>query len=184
MGASEKVRTQDLTDVRKAVTALVPGSLDAVDWDDWRTKVHEHSPVLLMLLPHSDEVKGLGVKIEKLEIGGKALSINEFDPAVFTGPHSQAPIVFLLGCSTALTELPFANFVSAFRQNGAALVIGTLGIIRGRRTVQFVEALLEALGGGSTSFGEAFLKVRRSLLATGDAFALTLVSYGDSDWTI
>jgi hypothetical protein len=93
-------------------------------------------------------------------------------------------VVFLLGCSTGLTELPFANFVSAFRHHGAALVIGTLSTIRGRRTVEFVEALLDALAGGNVSFGEAFLKVRRKLLAKGDAFALTLVSYGDSDWTL
>ena len=60
-----------------------------------------------------------------------------------SGSGGRSPVVLLLGCSTQLTDVPFLNFVEAFKREKAALVIGTLATIRGRRAVAFVSELLE-----------------------------------------
>jgi hypothetical protein len=94
-------------------------------------------------------------------------------------------VVFLLGCSTGLAELPFANFVSNARKLNASLVVGTLAPVSGHRAAAFVAEMLQALSAGKDkSFGQTFLEVRRRLLANGNGFALALVAYGDVDWIV
>jgi hypothetical protein len=186
---SEKVLDPDQAAILKALKKhKVKQVVQAKDWTEWRKAVKKNSPTLLLLLPHSDRVvddEGNKTMEEALEVGGKLHGIGDFDEPDVVGPNSLEPVVFLLGCSTKLTELPFANFVSAARQLKASLVVGTLAPVSGHRAAQFVTQMLEALAAENNgSFGSTFLKVRRRLLASGNGFALALVAYGDVDWIV
>ncbi len=187
--ASDKVADADQGEVLKALKKQNVKQIAQVkDWNAWRKVVKTNSPTLLVLLPHSDRAldeNGKKTIEEALEVGGKLLALSDLAEEDLSGPESPEPVVFLLGCSTNLVELPFANFVSYARKLNASLVVGTLSPVSGHRAAQFVAQMLEGLAAGADrSFGEAFLKVRRSLLAKGDGFALALVAYGDVDWIV
>lgn len=187
VGASSKVRPADLADpggIVDAVQRVAQTARTVKDWDEWERAVETDSPSLLLLLPHSQEDPA-HPGITGLEIGGALLTYPELESTYVAGPQAQSPVVLLLGCSTQLTDVPFLNFVEAFKRERAALVIGTLATIRGRRAVAFVSELLAGLhaaAGSERTFGEVFLDTKRRLLANGDGFALSLTAYGDVGW--
>ncbi|HRD90003.1 MAG TPA: hypothetical protein PK752_17345, partial [Accumulibacter sp.] len=189
VGASKRVRAQDLGDpggIVDAVRQVATSARTVRDWAEWEQAVAEDSPSLLLLLPHSQEDPA-HPGISGLEIGGVLLTRPELESSYVAGPAAAAPVVLLLGCSTQLSEVPFLNFVEAFKRERAALVIGTLATIRGRRAVAFVAELLaglKAAAGSEQTFGEVFLATRRRLLAGGDGFALSLTAYGDVGWRL
>jgi hypothetical protein len=189
VGASSKVRAQDLTDpggIIDAVRRVATSARTVKDWDEWESAVEADSPSLLLLLPHSQEDPA-HPGISGLEIGGVLLTYPELESTYVTGPAASTPVVLLLGCSTQLTDVPFLNFVEAFKREQAALVIGTLATIRGRRAVAFVGELLDGLkaaAGSQRTFGEVFLQTKRRLLAGGDGFVLSLTAYGDVGWRL
>jgi len=191
VAGSSRVRKQDLTGssgVVAAIRKVAPKVATARDWDDWVAKVEKNSPSLLVLLPHSQDDPALP-GMPALEIGDEFLrSVKVGQEHVVAKPASDPPAVLLLGCSTQLTDIPFLNFVQRFKAKRAALVVGTLATIRGRRTVGFVRELMSALesqtGAGERTFGDAFLEVKRRLLAQGDSFVLSLVAYGDAGWRL
>ena len=191
LGASEKVDPKDLSEQGglKEVLKQVSTQVDeAQTWDVWPAKIKAGSPSLLVLLPHSllhpDEEQ-----MAALEIGARLLRASQLERHHVCGPESKVgPVVLLLGCSTELTDIPFQNFVSLFKANGASLVLGTLSVIRGRHAVRFCQRLLSALKETSShpgaTFGEALLEVKRTMLAEGDPFVLTLAAYGDAGWRL
>ncbi|QKS28778.1 MAG: hypothetical protein HT579_07500 [Candidatus Accumulibacter similis] len=189
VGASKRVRAQDLGDpggIVDAVRQVATRARTVRDWAEWEQAVAADSPSLLLLLPHSQEDPA-HPGISGLEIGGVLLTRPELESSYVAGPAAAAPVVLLLGCSTQLSEVPFLNFVEAFKRERAALVIGTLATIRGRRAVAFVGELLaglKAAAGSEQTFGEVFLATRRRLLAGGDGFALSLTAYGDVGWRL
>ncbi len=189
IGASQKVRAADLTDPGGIVAAAerVAGAVRvAKDWDEWERTVQTDSPTLLLLFPHSQE-DPQHPGITGLEIGGALLTRPNLESTYVVGPDAAAPVVLLLGCSTQVTDVPFLNFVEAFKRERAALVIGTLATIRGRRTVAFVADLLDRLkaaSGSDRTFGDLFLETKRRLLANGDGFVLSLTAYGDVGWRV
>lgn len=189
VGASSKVRVQDLTDpggIVDAVKRVAKTARAVKDWNEWESAVETDMPSLLMLLPHSQEDPA-HPGISALEIGGVLLTYPELESSYVADPLAPAPIVLLLGCSTQLTGVPFLNFVEAFKREKAALVIGTLATIRGRRTVAFISELLDSLhaaAGSERTFGEVFLQTKRKLLAGGDGFVLSLTAYGDVGWRL
>ena len=189
VGASKRVRAQDLADpggIMDAVRQAAGSARTVRDWAEWERAVAEDSPSLLLLLPHSQEDPA-HPGISGLEIGGVLLTRPELESSHVAGPAAAAPVVLLLGCSTQLSDVPFLNFVEAFKRERAALVIGTLATIRGRRAIAFVSELLaelKAAAGSGRSFGEVFLATRRRLLAGGDGFALSLTAYGDVGWRL
>ncbi len=189
IGASQKVRAADLTDPGGIVAAAerVAGAVRvAKDWDEWERTVQTDSPTLLLLFPHSQE-DPQHPGITGLEIGGALLTRPNLESTYVVGPAAPAPVVLLLGCSTQVTDVPFLNFVEAFKRERAALVIGTLATIRGRRTVAFVADLLDRLkaaSGSDRTFGDLFLETKRRLLANGDGFVLSLTAYGDVGWRV
>ena len=189
VGASKRVRAQDLGDpggILDAVRQVATRARTVRDWAEWEQAVAADSPSLLLLLPHSQEDPA-HPGISGLEIGGVLLTRPELESSYVAGPAAAAPVVLLLGCSTQLSDVPFLNFVEAFKRERAALVIGTLATIRGRRAVAFVAELLaelKAAAGSERSFGEVFLATRRRLLAAGDGFALSLTAYGDVGWRL
>jgi RNA polymerase sigma factor (sigma-70 family) len=188
VGASAKVRPDDVTGadgVVPAMRALVKDVFVAQTWDDWSTEIREHSPSLLLLFPHSEEVDDK----QALEIGSKFLKISFLEEEyVRRSGTDPGPLVLLLGCSTTLPRVRFHSFVAEFRALGASIVVGTLSLIRGRHATRFVKELVGALakraGTPDAVFGDVLLDVKRSMLAAGDPFALTLMVYGDADWRL
>ena len=189
VGVSKNVRAQDMTEpggIVEAVTRFARTARRVKDWNEWESAVQSDSPSLLMLLPHSQE-DPQHPGIPGLEIGGVLLTYPELESDYVAGPAAKSPVVLLLGCSTQLTDVPFLNFVEAFKRENAALVIGTLATIRGRRTVAFVSDLLDGLksaAGSERTFGDVFLETKRKLLAGGDGFVMSLTAYGDVGWRI
>jgi hypothetical protein len=193
LGASARVTAKDLgknglsgalsTRIKKSPTI-------AKAWSDWKKVIKNDSPALLVLLPHSLE----DPKIENmaaLEIGNDSIPSSSLDaPYVMNRDLRKiGPVVFLLGCSTGLTDIRLQTFVTAFKQSGASLVLGTLSSINGQHASRFVPLLLDAVGDikkkqKRVTFGDALLKVRQQLLAKGNPFALTLIAYGDADWLV
>ena len=187
--ASKKVRPEDL-DAPAGVEGILGNAAGAVSracsWDEWQTLVKTESPSLLVLIPHSLEHPQV-VGEPALEISGTNLACANVDEHFVTLDPQRTPIVLLLGCSTALPDVPFLNAVAHFKDSGAALVIGTIATIRGRQVGAFVRSLLaemrNAAAAGGT-FDEVFLRVKQRLLASGDPFVLSLLAYGDTGWRI
>jgi hypothetical protein len=191
--------------IQKILDALLEATgqrADRVDtWEQWRARVKERHPTLLMVLPHTLEALG----VEALEIGqGAILARSHFGPDILgiEGAGSP-PIVVLLGCDTALPTIPFQSFVLAFRENGAAIVLGTIAAILGRYAAPLAEELIRDLravasvnpaepergddvggNGADVTFGDILHEVRRKLMAKGQVMALTLTAYGDADWRL
>ena len=147
LAASRKVRAVDL-DMPNGLEAVLKQSTGAVvrahSWKDWRDKVRTEAPSLLILLPHSLESKSVA-NMPALEINGTSVEWAMMNSAYVLAAPPQNPIVLVLGCSTALPDLEFLDFVREFKANGAALTIGTIATIRGRQTRDFVRELLTEL---------------------------------------
>ena len=98
------------------------------------------------------------------------------------------PLVFLLGCDTAVADLQYQTFVSRFRQTGAALVVGTIATVAGSHAAGVAAGLAHGLRdvdpSTSPAFGDLLRQVRRQLLADGEVMALCLTAYGDADWRL
>jgi hypothetical protein len=159
----------------------------AASWADWKTKVSGASPDLMVMLPHSLPSKAAG-GMAALEVSGGNLLWTSVAAAHVLGPASTVgPLVLLLGCSTALTEVPFLNFVRKFHFAGAAIVVGTLATIHASQSARIASEVLEELADDRRAplrFDEVLLAVKRRLLADGHVEALSLMSYGHSSWRI
>lgn len=190
LAASRRVRDQDLDPpdgVESVLAAAGGGVVRARSWEEWQRKVDSESPSLLVLLAHSlDSPDFPGVPA--LEISGTNIASVNLEREFVSADPTRSPIVLLLGCSTALPRVPFLNFVGEFKDNGAALVIGTIATIRGRQTGAFVRALMaelrSAAADGDRTFDQVFLRVKQRLLAGGDPFVLSVLAYGDTGWRI
>jgi hypothetical protein len=139
---------------------------------------------LLVLLAHSARDDDTGQTVLEIEQDERR-DVSEINRK-FIGPDGSHPIVFLLGCDTAVPELQYQTFVSRFRQLDAALVVGTVATVAGSHAAGVAAALAQALHDADTSrqpaFGDLLRDVRRRLLADGEVMALSLTSYGDADW--
>ena len=159
------------------------------DWDAWATEVKEQHPELLLLLPHVEPELGAIV----LEIGAAAHIAAEQikDVHVCQPPPTLAspgPLVLLLGCRTALNELPFSSFIGAFRKANASVVLATMSTVRGRHMApiarESIDLLIERSRGAPSSVGDLVRELRLRLLAKGLPVGLTLVGFGEVDWQL
>jgi hypothetical protein len=189
---SNNVDTEDNTSSRRVLEALKKATgketKKAETWDDWVTGISAISPSLLVLLPHTltDNLDSM-----QLEIGKKErLSALDIYEEYVLGPQEQPnPIVILMGCKTNAPNIPYEDFVMAFRELGAALVVGTGSKILGRHASTVTAALIEALAEArekntGAPFGDIMLKIRRQMITDGLLMAFCLSSYGDTDWLI
>jgi hypothetical protein len=185
--ASHHVREAQLADLLQTLARITQEPAEYVeDWDAWRSVIRRRGPPLLVLLPHTLEDKDY---IPTLEIGaGERLPEDQITPECVHATHDRPPpVVLLLGCETAVPDIPFQAFAAQFRLNGAAIVLSTLTPVLGRHAVPVAQILLEELhrtaqAGGV--FGEAMLRVRRRALSAGIPMVLSLVAYGDADWRL
>lgn len=184
----EKSREGATLDVENVLaSATSDRSKRARTWDEWVDVVRADVPSLLVLLAHSSrdaEADQAALQIEEAEMCLEA-HINQ---AFVRGGDAPPPLVFLLGCDTAVVSYEYQTFVTRFRNAGAALVVGTLATIAGRHAADLAMGLvtaLESAGTGArswTAFGDLLRDVRRRLLADGHVMALCLTAYGDADW--
>ncbi len=181
LGVSKNVYKKDANNVArtlKVLTGTMPVLVNSSQ--EWQDAVRDEQPSLLVLLPHSETHPD--TELPALEIGGDLISRSWLGQEHVVKPGIAPPVVLLLGCTTSLTDLPFQNFAEAIKNNGAAVVLGTLSVILGRHAAPFAVALLEALhasSGKGLKFGDVLLDVKRRRIAAGDPFALSLLAYGD-----
>lgn len=191
VAASKRVDAADMTGPTGMVTGLrkIANTLrSAKSWKDWQKRVSDApTPTLLVLLPHSANSPDV-TDMPALEIADSWLESSRLDedyvhPEGSVGP---GPIVLLLGCSTALTDIAFLNFVREFKRSGASVVLGTLATIHGKQASSFAMRLLTEMKkqGNGKRFDEMLLKVKQQMLADGEPFVLSLAAYGHSSWLI
>ncbi len=136
-----------------------------------------------MLLSHTIE--------DALEIGpensGETVTRAQINTNFVKNVAQDAPIVFLLGCSTGVADEELMSFAGRFRDQGAALVVGTITPVMGERSAGVVKAVVEKLARKRTQptrFGEIMRDVRRDLLSRGELTALCATSFGDASWLV
>lgn len=160
------------------------GTDEARDWDDWRLKMKSR-PNLLVLLVHTDEVKGTRV----LEIGDEDLLTAAEIRADIGGGPGQPQLLLLIGCSAADVGASFQTYPESFRDAGVSIVLAPIAPLRGQEAVNIVRHVAGRIAQQTASaqplpFGELLPRLRRELLAGGHPAVLSLVGFGDGDWLI
>lgn len=184
-GRATQVKATAADDLFEALRKRGPASR-AANWDDWRSEVGSAAPSLLVLLPHHEQ----SLDEEVLEIGQGDRLRSELVRAdhVRRQPNGPYPILLLLGCETNLARIAFDNFVTRFRDKGAAVVVSTIATVLGRHAspaaARLVELLDEEARDGDSTFGEVMLRLRRKLVLSQTPMALGLTAYGDADWVL
>ncbi len=177
-------------DLLKALNDASAGQAQPVKtWLAWAEAIKTR-PALLVLLSHTITTQGpLAIQIGAPK-GAEKLTIGQITEKVVRKDDTHKPIVILLGCDTA-AESELTTFVGRFRDNGAAVVVGTITPVLGEHSAKVVRTLLEKLARAAASdgaprprFGEIMRDVRRQLLAEGELTALCATSFGDADWGI
>lgn len=163
---------------------------ESVDtWKGWVDSVAASTPGLLLLVPHTEPQMGAAV----LEIGHNEhlAAVQIAQDHVSTPPPcppQPGPIVVLLGCRTAMDDVPFSSFVGAFADARASVVIATIGTVRGRHMAPVahaaVQILLERSHGTRSTIGEVVRDLRRMLLSKNLIVGLSLISFGEVDWQV
>jgi len=170
------------------ITLLRAGGVEiegpASDWEAWQALLRRRSHRLLVLLSHTEQGT-------RLEIGGDAVD-RQWITKDYVNPKDEkpGPVVLLPGCETARPEYAFLSFVSRFLDKGAAVVVGTLALIREDASAEATRQLLTALRDvisqekdvANRTVGEVMRRTRCRLLANRDLTGLNLVAYGDADW--
>ncbi|HEX3131659.1 MAG TPA: hypothetical protein VH394_30260 [Thermoanaerobaculia bacterium] len=183
-GRATEVKATAVDELFEALQKRGPASR-ATSWKAWASEVSEDSPSLLVLLPHHEQ----SPDEEILEIGqGDRLRSELVRVDHVRQPSGPYPILLLLGCETNLARIAFDNFVTRFRDKGAAVVVSTIATVLGRQAspaaARLVELLDEAAHEGNSTFGEVMLRLRQKLVATQTPMALGLTAYGDADWVL
>jgi hypothetical protein len=195
---SDLVEKQDAKMVSDALAAATNGKARAVDtWTAWLDSIKSEGPGLLVLLSHTDQDKELletaliisrKEECRSGEFGRLYVRDEKFpDNSDDTRP---GPLVFLLGCDTARVLTEYQSFVVLFRENHAALVVGTVASVAARHAPSVAAKLVQELAARTAAgaarraeaFGDVLLSARRQLLSDGEVMALCLTSYGDADW--
>jgi len=181
--ASNKVQQSSKQKLSEALQALFPEGIEfAENWDDWMEKVKKQ-PSTLLLVPHTKKERNLPC----LEIGDSFLPNALITKSLLGQSEEARPLVFLLGCDTALSDMPYQGFAMYFSRAGAAITVITLSPIHESRAVQLAEILMKQCYQSAQShqtFSEALLLARRTAMAKGYPEVLTLVADGDADWVL
>ncbi len=145
----------------------------------------EGPPGLMVLLPHVEKDRR---GVTSLDLGeGPSLAVHQVS-AQLEDLNPKPPLVLLLGCATGAGENPTEEFPGGFLDAGAAAVLATMTLVRGRFVAEIAEtaSLLTRdliAKEGRTTLGETVLHLRQRLLAS-NPFVLTLTAYGDADWLL
>jgi hypothetical protein len=171
-------------DVLKSLNQSTRKHADSAStWLKWAEAIDEKHPALLVLLSHTVE--------DALEIGpedsGERATVAQINSKFVKTLTKDAPIVFLLGCETVVADDKLVSFVGRFRDQGAALVVGTITPVLGEHSAAVVKAVVAKLAqkrDHPASFGELMRDARRDLLSKGELTALCATSFGDASWLV
>jgi hypothetical protein len=149
-------------------------------------------PGVLLLVAHSARAsQGPARGTPYLVIGhDDRLSLYETLDPLLTGPSEPNPLVLLLGCLTADHRTPLLGAQLRFLEAGAPGVVGTVAPVVARHIVPVAVELMSEIrrlasrSGTGLPLGEALTRARRAALLQGQASALALVGFGDTDWEI
>ena len=191
VGASHRVDSHDIGSmdkVRHTLRTLWPDCTQEVTgWKEWAKAVQQHAPSLLVLLVHTGIEECTDVAT--IEIADEALAVSRLhERHVRQKDSSGGVLVLLLGCSPVLPAVKFQSVVGQFlwAGRGSAVVVSSIADMLGRHAGPTTAELLTGLGDlvrqEAVNVGEAFVRLRRKLLAGGDPLMLGLAVYGDVDW--
>jgi hypothetical protein len=159
------------------------------DWAAWQQGVTQNRPTLLVMLPHHTIHPDLPI-VHGLEISADQRRwVTELENQdVQAQGSAERPLVFLLGCETMSTDIPYESFVAAFLGLGAAIVLGTTTSVLGYHVAPVackIAALMQSIiASGGSSFADVMLRLRRQGLLEGYPMVLTLFAYGDAGWVL
>lgn len=170
----------------------------AANWSEWTRVIRDSHPELLLAMPHNQAIDdglssalmmGEPAAADSIPLSDEwALLAGSVAPEhVQVSDDRPGPVVLLLGCSTQFQAGNLSSFAGEFRNNGAAITVGTLGLLRADRAPGAARELLAAIlrpPQGAASFGELLLITRRHLLSQGMIMALLLVANGDAEWLL
>ena len=155
----------------------------AKTWLQWVKAIRQKQPGLLVLLSHTLD--------DALEIGrensGETVTLAQINMRYVKKNDQDNPIVFVLGCTTGVADQELVSFAGRFRDQGAALVVGTITPVAGERSAAVVKAVIAKLAqkrAEPARFGELMRDVRRDLLSQGELTALCTTSFGDASWLV
>jgi len=186
--ASAKVDTHaegSSTAVTDALAAATGGHVATVtDWGNWVDGI-KNAPSLLVLMVHTEKKDGMLA----LEIGaGNFLRLSLIYEEYVDPTKTAVPVVLLIGCRTAISDIEFQKFPVKFQRYGAALVLGTIATVLGRHagpvTARLVTTLAELTEKGDVPFGDALLATKQKLVAEGQIMAMCLCAHGDAGWIL
>ncbi|WP_146197705.1 hypothetical protein [Pseudomonas prosekii] len=158
--------------------ANIETSLDVKNipnWKDWKLRLQQDSPSLLLLLVHLDgEVVYVGDDCG-LNLG-----------SIGTQHVGGASVVIAIGCTSGLADIPGGSLPAIFQRNGARVVVAAMTNVLGRHANRIGNELAvrlkkAAIARESTTVGEIISAIRRELLADGLALGLAVVAFGDAD---
>ncbi|MCL3995514.1 CHAT domain-containing protein [Streptomyces lavenduligriseus] len=166
----------------------------------WRELAHRtqrlrdggEPPGVLLLVVHSETVPSGPARGTICLVLGEddRLSLHETLDPLLTGPAELNPLVLLLGCRTADHRTPLLGAQLRMLEAGAPGVVGTLAPVLARHIVPVAVELMAEIArmagqaGAGLLLGEALTRARRTSLLKGEACALALVGYGDTDWEV
>jgi hypothetical protein len=163
-------------------------------WRDWAVAIRQRRPPLLVLLSHTtdDTPAALEIGPEPGDRPERAerRALGQVNDKLVKGHPQDTPVLFLLGCDTAIADRALSSFVAGFRDAGAAVVVGTITPVHGELAAAVVGRLVRGLVAAAKQktvavrFGELMRNGRRQLLAEGQLTALCAASFGDADWLV
>lgn len=190
--SSYRVPEDERTKTQAALSACIQDSQMALSWTDWRNKLKEGKPPLLLVLPHhhvEDNQDFLEIGADNLKKNDRLLARGRMTD-VYVNPDkvNPGPIVILMGCRTAAgSETGYVQLARKFQHLSTSIVVGTLGKVLGRHAAPVARELVAELVSVSDSeadFGTIMRTVRRRMLGKGYLMALCIVALGDAEWRL
>ncbi|WP_150774171.1 hypothetical protein [Pseudomonas fluorescens] len=161
--------------VRIANIETTLGVKNIPDWKNWKDRLEQDSPSLLLLLVHLDgEVVYVGSDCG-LNLG-----------AIGSQHVGGASVVIAIGCTSGLSDIPGGSLPAILQRNGARVVVAAMTNVLGRHANRVGRELAlrmktAATSEDSISVGAIISSIRRELLADGLALGLAIVAFGDAD---
>ena len=190
--SSYRVPEEERDKTMEALSTSIADSAMALSWTDWKEKLRDGKPPLLLVLPHhhvEDNQDFLEIGAKDLEKSDRLLARGRMTD-LFVNPNEvdPGPIVILLGCRTAAgSETGYVQLARRFQHLSTSIVVGTLGKILGRHAAPVARELvaeLVSVSNPEADFGTIMRQVRRRMLGKGYLMALCLVALGDAEWRL
>lgn len=184
VGLSERVKAAGAALV-KELEGISGSVRRVVDLDAWETAVGAEAPAWFVLLPHT----GKSEFGPTMELGGPVLTASQLETTHMRPDGStKAPLVLLVGCSTAFDSEGFQGLLPQFLAAEASCVVATLASIDGPRAagavrrLEYGDPLKRILVDGGTHETWPFLKAKLEALDEDDRhFELLVITHVDDD---